>query len=110
MAEEAVVILEADPLSTTDEGFAPIEEENATETAAADSAAEKEVEEQKNKSKKKLLMLLILGSLLLLGMIIAFVVIIKNKHKTPEPIAVELFDSQQASVVLYFVTQLSIVE
>ena len=90
MAEEEVVILEADPLSTTEEGFAPIEEENAAETAAADSAAaQDEEDEQKSKSKKKLLMLLILGAVLLLSIIIALVIIIKNKHKTPEPIIME---------------------
>jgi len=90
MAEEEVVILEADPLSTTEEGFAPIEEENAAETAAADSAAaQDEEDEQKSKSKKKLLMLLILGAVLLLSIIIALVIIIKNKHKTPEPVIIE---------------------
>ncbi|WP_263833696.1 tetratricopeptide repeat protein [Sulfurospirillum oryzae] len=88
MAEEAVVILEADPLATTEEGFAPIEEENAEETAAA-SAAQTVDDEQKIKSKKKLLIFLVLGAVLLLGIIIAIVVIIKNKHKTPEPIVVE---------------------
>ena len=89
MSEEEVVILEADPLSSTEEGFAPIEEENAAEIAAADSAAQEEVEEQKNKSKKKWLILLILGAVLLLSIIITLVVIIKNKQKVPEPVVVE---------------------
>ena len=91
MAEEEVVILEADPssaLTVTEEGFAPIEDENAEETAAA-TAAFSEDEEQKNKSKKKLLILLILGAVLLLAIIISLVVIIKNKNKAPRPIVAE---------------------
>lgn len=91
MAEEEVVIVEADPssaLSVVEEGFAPIEEESADETAAA-SAAFDEVEEQKGKSKRKLLLLLILGAVLLLGIIITLVVIIKNKNKIPEPVVIE---------------------
>ena len=90
MAEE-VVILEADPssaLTVTDEGFAPIEDENAEETAAT-TAAFSEEEVQKGKSKKKLLILLILGVILLLGIIMALVVIIKNKKNIPAPAPIE---------------------
>ena len=41
MAEEEVVILEADPssaITVMEEGFAPIEEENADENAASSAA------------------------------------------------------------------------
>ncbi|KFL34058.1 MULTISPECIES: tetratricopeptide repeat protein [unclassified Sulfurospirillum] len=88
MAEE-VVILEADPLSTSeDEGFAPITEEGAEETATA-SVIQNEEDEQKRKSKKKLLILLILGSLLLLGIIIAIVIIINTKNRAANaPVAI----------------------
>ena len=56
MAEEEVVILEAEPssaLSVVEEGFAPIEEESADENAAASTASDED--EQKSKAKKKLL-------------------------------------------------------
>ncbi len=91
MAEEEVVIVEADPSSAitvvTEEGFAPIEEENADENTTASTASEED--EQKSKSKKKLLILLILGAVLLLGIIITIVVIIKNKNKAPSPAPIE---------------------
>lgn len=90
MAEEEVVILEAEPssaLSVVEEGFAPIEEESADENAAASTASDED--EQKSKAKKKLLILLILGATLLLAVIITLIVIIKNKNKVPAPVPIE---------------------
>jgi tetratricopeptide (TPR) repeat protein len=87
MAEEEVVILEADPAASQEEGFAPIEEE-AGEDVSLEGAL---LSEQTTKSKKKLLIMLIAGGVLLLGMIIAVIVVLKLKSHpapaAPAPIA-----------------------
>ncbi|WP_060825416.1 tetratricopeptide repeat protein [Sulfurospirillum cavolei] len=82
MAEEEVVILEADPSTPTEEGFAPIEEEASEETASAENAED----ELAKHAKKRLLILLVAAGVLLLAIIIAIIVILKLKsHPTPSP-------------------------
>lgn len=85
MAEEEVVILEADPSTPQEEGFAPIEEEGSEE-ASLEGLAQIE---QSAQSKKKLLIMLVAGGVLLLAVIAAIIVLIKLKsHPAPEPVAV----------------------
>lgn len=80
MAEEEVVILEADPSTPTEEGFAPIEEEASEETASEENAED----ELAKHAKKRLLILLVAAGVLLLAIIIAIIVILKLKsHPTP---------------------------
>ena len=87
MAEEEVVILEAEPSSSdnasssSEEGFAPIEAENAEESGGALEVIDQEAQEQK--AKKRLMLFIILGALLLLGVVIALVIVAKHKTKAP---------------------------
>ena len=86
MAEEEVVILEADGATSSEEGFAPIEEENSEEGTGLEIVAFDEGATQTKK--KKLLLLLLAGGILLLAIIVAIIVIIKLKSHTETPPAV----------------------
>jgi len=86
MAEEEVVILEADGATSNEEGFAPIEEENSEEGTSLEIVAFDEGATQTKK--KKLLLLLLAGGILLLAIIVAIIVIIKLKSHPEAPPAV----------------------
>lgn len=83
MAEEEVIILEADASSNdAEESFAPIEEERTDEITASEVLPLNQ-EFVQQKSKKKLIILLIAGVILLLGIIVTLLLILNSKKETP---------------------------
>jgi len=83
MAEEEVVILEGDGEVSSEEGFAPIEEENSEEATSLNLIALNE--EETPAKKKKLLLFLVAAGILLLTIIMAMLIIIKLKSNPPIP-------------------------